>query len=661
MIFRKPIFVALLVAAATVAATVSVSAQNPIRWSIKPPAVKGSLKPGDKFSVKLVAEIDAGWHLYSLSQPAGGPIPTRITIASSQPFKLAGNVGSPAPLVAHDPNFDIDTEFYEGTATFTVPVKVNANAPAGKTKLQVSAFFQSCNDQFCLPPRTVKLDVPIEIEAGATEEKPEQQSAAESQPQSPPPAASDPPIEVKPTEAKPVEAKPAETVATIQPAGDQSLRSFLWLAMTLGALSLLTPCVFPMVPITVSYFTNHSASSRVGAVRNALIYSGGIILTFTALGMALALIAGAAGINQFAANPWINLLITTIFISFALSLFGAFEIGVPASVLTRLDKLSGGSSMAGTLLMGLTFTLTSFTCTAPFVGTLLVMAARGEWRWPLLGMLAFSSVFALPFFVLSLVPQLMTQMPKAGGWLNSVKVTMGFLEIAAAMKFLSNADLVWGWGVFTREVVLAVWVAVMLLLTIYLLGKFRLMNDSVVERIGAARLISALICLAICFYLLTGLFGRRLGEIESFLPPATEGSLATGTAAGELEWMMNDYEGALARARQENKLVLIDFTGYTCTNCRWMEANMFPKEQVRRVMEQFVRVRLYTDGEGEMYQKHQRLEEEKFGTVALPYYAIIDAKGDAIASFPGLTRNTDEFVAFLKRGQEALVERASAK
>jgi thiol:disulfide interchange protein DsbD len=200
----------------------------------------------------------------------------------------------------------------------------------------------------------------------------------------------------------------------------------------------------------------------------------------------------------------------------------------------------------------------------------------------------------------------------------------------------------------------------MLLMTIYLLGKFRLTNDSAVERIGAARLISALISLAICFYLLTGLFGRRLGEIESFLPPATEGSIAA-TAAGELDWMVNDYEGALARARQGNKLVLIDFTGYTCTNCRWMEANMFPKEQVRRVMEQFVRVRLYTDGEGEIYEKHQRLEEEKFGTVALPYYAIVDSAGEAIASFPGLTRNTDEFVAFLKKGEEALAERASAK
>jgi thiol:disulfide interchange protein DsbD len=654
---RKSIFIALALVAAS-AATISVFGQNPIRWSIRPPAIKGPLKPGDKFSVKLVAEIDAGWHLYSLSQMEGGPVPTRITLAPNQPFKLAGKVASPAPLVAHDPNFDIDTEFYEGTATFTLPVRVNADAASGKTKLQVSASFQSCNDQFCLPPRTVKLEAPLEITASET---PEPQSAAPNQP------ANDPPTEAKPDETKPMEAnqteaKPVETAAAIQPANNaESLRSFLWLAMTLGALSLLTPCVFPMVPITVSYFTNHSATSRAGAVRNALIYSGGIILTFTALGMALALVAGAAGINQFAANPWINLSITAIFIGFALSLFGAFEISVPASVLTRLDKLSGGGRAAGTLLMGLTFTLTSFTCTAPFVGTLLVMAARGEWRWPLLGMLAFSTVFALPFFVLSLVPQLMTQMPRAGGWLNSVKVTMGFLEIAAAMKFLSNADLVWGWGVFTREVVLATWVAVMLLMAIYLLGKFRLMNDPAVERIGAARLISALISLALCFYLLTGLFGRRLGEIESFLPPATEGSLAAGAASGELEWIVNDYEGALARAQKENKLVLIDFTGYTCTNCRWMEANMFPKEQVRRVMEQYVRVRLYTDGEGALYEKHQRLEEEKFGTVALPYYAIVDSSGKAIASFPGLTRNADEFVAFLKKGEEASIERASAE
>lgn len=679
---RKLVFATIALVAVAMAeavATVLVFGQeNPIKWSLQPVASKKPMNPGDRFSVKVVAKIDGGWHLYSLTQPAGGPVPTRITLPAGQPFKLAGRIQSPDPYVAPDPNFGIDTEYYADSATFTLPVRIATDAKPGKTRLLVNAYFQSCNDQFCLPPRTVKLETSVEIAESEPEEKPEEETSQE-QTGSPPAASgssdtSPPTTESETAQPTPSvsapdanapqsgDAKPADSVAVAGAVDtSQSLSSFIWLAITLGALSLLTPCVFPMVPITVSYFTNHASNSRVGAVKNALVYSAGIILTFTALGMLLALIAGAAGINQFAANPWINLLITSIFIGFAMSLFGAYEIQVPSSVLTRLDKVSGGGRVIGTLLMGLTFTLTSFTCTAPFVGTLLVLASQGEWKWPLIGMLAFSTVFALPFFFLSLMPQLMSQMPKAGGWLNSVKVVMGFLEIAAAMKFLSNADLVWGWGIFTREVVLATWVAIAVLLTIYLLGKFRMLNDSPVERIGAARVMSAIVCLAIGFYLLTGLFGRRLGELESFLPPATEGSIASGVAAGELSWITNDYEGALAQARRENKLVLIDFTGYTCTNCRWMEANMFPKEEVRRVMEQFIRVRLYTDGEGEIYERHQRLEQEKFGTVALPYYALVDADGNAVASFPGLTRNVEEFVAFLKKGEgrNGLAERAS--
>src|SRR5205823_2775616 len=245
---------------------------------------------------------------------------------------------------------------------------------------------------------------------------------------------------------------------------------------------------------------NHSAGNRRGAVRDASIYAVGIILTFTALGVVLAVLFGAAGTNQVADNPWINLLITGIFLAFALSLFGAFNLQVPSSILTKLDALSrkeegggGGGHIIALLLMGLTFSLTSFTCTAPFVGTLLVMAAQGKWIFPVIGMLAFSTVFALPFFILALAPQLVSQLPKSGGWLNSVKVVMGLLEIAAAMKFLSNADLVWRWSIFTREVVLASWVAVTVLITLYLLGKFQLSHDSPIQHLGAVRLMVALL------------------------------------------------------------------------------------------------------------------------------------------------------------------------
>jgi thiol:disulfide interchange protein DsbD len=442
-------------------------------------------------------------------------------------------------------------------------------------------------------------------------------------------------------------------------ANDVDTWSFIWLAISLGALSLLTPCVFPMIPITVSYFTNHSAGERRKAVRLAGIYSIGIIATFTLLGMLLAIFVGAAGINLFAANPWINLFIAAIFLFFAFNLFGAFEIALPTGLLTRLDRITRsregeGSGTVGALLMGTTFTLTSFTCTSPFVGTILVSASHGNWRAPLIGMLAFSAVFALPFFVLALLPQLVAQLPRAGGWMNSIKVSMGFLEAAAALKFLSNADLVWKWGFFTRNVVLALWIAIGVTLSLYLLGKFQLWHDSRPERIGAFRLTSAVVALAASLFLLTGLFGANLGELESFLPPDLDPRSSTKFFADpdELPWTLNDYDRALSQARSENKLVIVDFTGYTCTNCRWMEANIFPRPAVRAELAKFVRLRLYTDGQGEPYESQQQLEQDMFGTVALPFYAILDGTGKPVATFPGLTRNENEFVDFLKKSQE---------
>ncbi len=437
-------------------------------------------------------------------------------------------------------------------------------------------------------------------------------------------------------------------------AGD-SLGSFVGLAMAMGGLSLLTPCVFPMVPITVSYFSNHSSESRRGAVLHALVYGIGIVLTFTGLGLALALIFGAAGVNQLAANPWVNLFIAALFVGFAFSLFGAFFVQVPSGWMNKLDAVTRskeGSRIVGALLMGFTFTLTSFTCTAPFVGTLLVLTSHGNWRWPLVGMLAYSSVFALPFFVLALAPQLISQLPRSGGWMNSLKVVMGFLEVAAAMKFLSNVDLVWHWGIFTRETVIAVWIACGLAVVLYVLGVFRFEHEAKMEHVGALRVAFALIFLTVTVALIPGLFGKQLGELDSFLPPSSTelgiGPNLKEVASGEVKWTLNDFEGALAKAKVENKLVFIDFTGYTCTNCRWMESNMFPKPEVKTELAKFVTVRLYTDGDGAIYEKQQKMQEAKFGTVALPLYAVVRPDGESVATFSGLTRDPIEFVKFLR-------------
>ncbi len=605
-------------------------AQNPTKWNLESDSKDKLLKQGDEIKVVLKAEIESGWHLYALDQPAGGPIATTIKITEGSPFELAGQIQSPKPKIQPDPNFLVDgkpleTKFFADRAEFLLPLKATAESSADKIAIDVR--FQLCNDTVCLPPRTKRVSF-----AGEEDVK---KPAAKNQP----PAAS--------TSQPPA--------ANSQPPTD--LWSFIWLAATLGALSLLTPCVFPMIPITVSYFTNHSAGSRAKSVRLATIYSLGIIATFTLLGMLLAIFVGAAGINLFASNPWVNLVITGIFLFFAFNLFGAYEITVPTGILTKLDSLTRshegeGSGIIGALLMGLTFSLTSFTCTSPFVGTILVSASQGDWQQPLVGMLAFSTVFALPFFILALVPQWVTSLPRAGGWMNSVKVAMGFLEVAAAMKFISNVDLIWKWGIFSRTVVLAIWIAIGIILSLYLLGKFQLSHDSKPERIGAFRLVSAILSLAISFYLITGLFGAKLGEIEAFLPPDANNltSSVFGGGGERLTWIKNDYEGALAKAKAENKRVFIDFTGYTCTNCRWMEANIFVKPEVEAELKNYILSSLYTDGDGEIYEKQQKMEQDTFGTVALPFYAIVDGDGKTIATFPGLTRNTQEFVDFLKKG-----------
>jgi thiol:disulfide interchange protein DsbD len=406
-----------------------------------------------------------------------------------------------------------------------------------------------------------------------------------------------------------------------------------------------------MVPITVSYFTNRAGRSRRDAVRQALIYGLGIVLTFTALGFTVAILFGASGLNRFAANPWLNLGVTLLFVMFALSLFGVYELTVPSKVLTAAAKADQGKGRyVGTMLMGLAFTLTSFTCTAPFLGTLLVVAAQGNWQWPLAGMLAFSTVFALPFVILALAPQLVASLPKSGTWLIAVKATMGLLELAAAMKFLSNVDLVWRWGIFTRTVVLVSWVVIAIAMVVYLAGITKLGKAPRLRHPGLGRWIAVAAAIVLGVWLGMGLGGRRLGELEAFLPPA---DLAGGGAnSSELTWIVNDYSGALAEGRRQNRPVLVDFTGYTCTNCRWMEANMFPKPEVKSELDRFVRARLYTDGRGDVYRQFQDMEQRLFGTVALPYYAIFQPDGQPVVAFGGLTRNTDEFIAFLKQGLE---------
>ena len=625
-------------------------AQNPTKWTLESSAKGKSVKKDESFKADLKAEIEDGWHLYAVEQPEGGPFPTKISLPENSAFSIDGKIESSKPIVKIEPLFMVDgkpleTRFFEQRAVFTVPLKSLSDAKTDD--LAISIKFQVCNDSVCLPPKTVK----VSFNGFEDIKKSGQGSGFGSQ--------GNANNDLSPGTTNKSDSEIQNPKSKIQNPNDLPFSSFIWLAITLGALSLLTPCVFPMIPITVSYFTNHSSQNRAKSVKLAAVYSFGIIATFTILGMLIAIFVGAAGINLFAANPYVNILITAIFLFFAFNLFGAYEITIPTGILTKLDGLTRskegeGSGIVGALLMGLTFTLTSFTCTSPFVGTILVSASQGSWQMPLAGMLAYSTVFALPFFLLALLPQYVSSLPRAGGWMNSVKVAMGFLEVAAAMKFVSNVDLIWKWGIFTRPVVLAIWIALFGVLAVYLLGKFQLPHDSKPERIGAFRLMSAVVSLAVSFFLLTGLFGAKLGELESFLPPDLETNSAkfSGGTENKLKWIENDLDKALAQAKAENKRVFIDFTGYTCTNCRWMEANVFPKKEVAEEMSKFVLARLYTDDGSENNTKQQEYQEKNFQTVALPFYAVIDADGKTVSTFPGLTRNSPEFVEFLQKAQK---------
>ena len=603
--------------------------ERAVRWTAR--AEPSSVHLGDTIRVSLHGAIDEFFHLYSTTQGPGGPFRTTITLLPTRAWTLVGKLRAPPPDTIPDANFGIMSEVYDDSVSLGLTLRVRAGNAADAASPRIAVRYQACTARYCLPPRTDTVGVPVTFEPLSAAELVD---AADAQPA----ASGDQPAMPRPE-------LPADVVAF---GGAGGTGAFLLLAATMGALALLTPCVFPMIPITVTSFLTVADDPRRG-LRLAALYALGIVVSFTGLGVITAMVFGASGLARFSASPVVNLAVAALFTVFALSLFGVVRLSLPAAVLTRAAAAKVGGDALGTLLMGVVFTLTAFTCTAPFVGTLLVMSAQGSWTWPLIGMLVFSTVFAAPFFALALLPGLLRRRPRAGDWMPALEITIGAIELAAAIKFASNADLVLGWNVLTRQVVIALWIAILLALIVALLRHV----PGVARPAGAAgrfRLATAAIVIAVLGVLIPGLFGRRLGELDAFLPPLPAPTASSGTAAAELAWMHNDFRGALLAATRERRPILIDFTGYTCTNCRWMEANMFPRPEVKRALDRFVRVRLYTDGLGEPFQSQQMLEQRLFGTVALPLYAVLDADGRPRATFLGMTRDAPEFTKFLDRG-----------
>jgi thiol:disulfide interchange protein len=667
-------FVCSLVVLFILAAPAWAQGLNPVSISAK--LEPAQVKPGGKAKVLITLKLEPSWHVYALTQPPP-PRAMKIALDESGPFKADGPPQQPKPQTAFDPNFEIDTQTFEGSVTLTLPVKLAADAPAGAQQLTVNFTYQACDEHQCLSPRKVPLTIDATILAAGLLPSPSPTQMAGASPApavSPSPEATAAPSPSATAGAlAPVSGTTTPPTATVQSPDltndlrNRGLLGYLWFALGAGLLALLTPCVFPMIPITVSVFTKREHASHGKAMRDALIFCLGIILTYTVLGLALALIAGPTGLNKLAASPWMNLFLTTLFVVFALNLFGMFEIRLPSSLLSKLDKQSQDSTLFATVLMGVTFTLTSFTCTTAFVGSVLIYATQGDWFWAVIGMAAFATAFAAPFFLFALFPRLLHSLPRSGGWMNSVKVVLGFLELGAAFKFLSNVDLVWGWNTVSRNLVLAAWIGLALGAALYLFGKFQLPLDSPLKTLSVQRMLAGVFFLAVSFYLLTGLFGAPLGELDAWLPPDSTSAAVYNTLNGGSggatvananvsngHGWLESYDAAVVKAKAEGKPVFLNFTGVTCTNCRWMEKNMFPDPAVRKELEKFVLAELYTDRETPEHEagdvKNAELMSTKFNTVALPLYVVITPNGDTLAKFPGLTRDKQEFVSFLQSG-----------
>ena len=418
-----------------------------------------------------------------------------------------------------------------------------------------------------------------------------------------------------------------------------------------------------MIPITMSYFLNRQSGGRRESIVQALIFCLGIIVLFSGLGLATTAILGPFGIVTLGSNPWVNGFISALFIAFGLSLLGAFEITIPSVILTRLNQSADQGGFLGSLLMGLTFSLASFACVGPFVGTLLAASVSGGKTRPLIGMVTFATGLALPFFLLAVFPSYLKRMPRSGGWMARVKVVMGFVILAASLKYLSSLDQVLQLGFITRERFLAAWIVLFAMAGLYLLGFVRLEGIKPDETDGTRPPAQRHRLAHLRHQPAARHVRRQTRRSRRLCSPRhpVHGPRWIGGGESALVWMKNQYREALDRARREGKLVLVNFTGYACTNCHWMKANMFTRPEIAAAMKNFVLVELYTDGTDAESEANQKVQLAKFNTVAIPFYAILDPDEKVLATFPGSTGDSAEFLAFLNKPAPAAPPAVNAR
>jgi len=591
------------------------------------------IRAGEGAVLYVSAKVRPQWHIYSLRNlkgpshvPKNQPLPTSFSVSSDSAVVIKGKVLESKPKKSFDPNFEVDVQWHDGTAVFYIPVQVKQNA-RGKGDVDLRIAWMACSETTCIPPQKTNIKLTFRIIPG---------KARATHLQPPKPRQEILSVEdrsIDPAEKQDDKSSGDASSSDIENAKTRGLLAYLLLSFLAGLGALATPCVFPMIPITVSYFSKRGEGGK-SLLFAALSYCAGIIATFTGLGVFVSAVFGGTKITEFATHPITNLALALLFILLALNLFGVYEIRLPNWLVSRLYFAGKRGGLAGPFFMGLAFTLTSFTCTLAFVGTIFAQAATGEYFYPLVGMLAFSFAFAMPFFCLAIFPHYLSRMPKSGGWMESVKVYMGFIELVAAVKFLSNADLVWGTWIMPRPVFLAIWVVILSIAGFYMIGWLRFPTESTKDIRGWGRISVGVVTLLFAGYFMAGIGGKQLGEWEAFLPPDRT-----------TEWL-TDYDKALAMAKKEDKNILIDFTGVTCTNCRWMEKNMFTKPEVLSQFRNFVLVRLYTDRVGD--EANKELQKRLTGLTTLPMYVILTPDGKALKRFEGSTRDVNKFLAFLR-------------
>ena len=641
---------------------------NPVQWKTK--VVQ---KSATEFELVMDATIENEWHMYSQFTPENGPLPTVFDYKNAKGnFDLIGKTKeSPYKKVFND-IFEVDEYYFAKTAQFKQVIKVT-NPKVKEVKVYVE--YQVCKEQCIQQDATFTFKLPeIKIEEVAPTSVVSKDTTSLS--------ADTTAVAISVTE------KPTKEVTAIAApkTEEKGLWSIFFLAFFGGFAALLTPCVFPMIPMTVSFFTKQSKTKAEGK-KNAILYGVSIILIYVILGSLVTGIFGADSLNALSTNVWFNLIFFGLLVFFAASFLGAFEIVLPNSWANKVDQQADRGGFVGILFMALALAIVSFSCTGPIVGTLLVEAASKGGLAPIIGMLGFSSALALPFMLFAMFPGWMNSLPKSGGWLNTVKVSLGFLELALAFKFLSNADLVVQAHLLEREVFIGIWIAIFGTWAAYLFGKLTLPHDSPLTHLSIGRLFMAIFVTIFTIYLIPGLWGAPLKIISGFPPPMTysESPNGIGTSGGNTTAAIalpehahsgphgivafHDYEDGLAYAKKVGKPILLDFTGHACVNCRKMEDFVWSKPEILSILkDKVVLVSLYVDDKRELPKEEQYVSKEtgkeivtignkwsdyqitRYKNNAQPYYIILDSDGNDITQQIGYTPDADEYKKWLEEG-----------